>query len=380
MDINFTLWSTNRSGGYKVIFEVANGLIERGHNVMITTLGGDHRWFPLKAKVNYIKAPWPVRILNPLLKPILKRPVHYYEMLTLADKTKMNFEPDFISVLAKNTPECDINIATWFPTSFAVYRSNKGVPIYFCQDFKELAAERGSYFSKMFNESLYLPMPHITISGWLKEWLENEYNRDVELIHDGIDHDIFYPREVEHDDDFINVMGIFRGLDYKGDKDLVNALKIVSEKIDNIKLLAVGKEEVINSALDNNINFSVDKFHWLTDDEMAELYSKSDIFVFASHVEGFGLPPLEAMACNTPVVTTDCYGVRDYINNGENAYLVEPKKPKLLAEKIIDLIENPLKQIKFKSNGLKTVKDYKWDIAVDDFEKALLKFKKEYGR
>ena len=43
----------------------------------------------------------------------------------------MGFEPDFIKVLSEAIPDCDINVATWFPTSFAVYRSGKGIPFYF---------------------------------------------------------------------------------------------------------------------------------------------------------------------------------------------------------------------------------------------------------
>lgn len=388
MDINFTLWSTNMSGGYKVIFELANGLVDRGHNVTITALGGDHTWFPLKARLNYVKPPWPIKLLSPLLKILLKRPARYYEALTLTQKLKLGFEPDLVKALSENTPECDINIATWFPTTFAVYRSGKGVPVYLCQDFDELARERGAYFTKMFHESLYLPFNIVTISGWLQDWIKENYNKDSDLIADGIDHSRFYPREnifkVDHDDGTkenmssdINegplIMGIFRGLTYKGDQDLIDALKIVAKEFENIKLVAVGKKELLENLLvKENLNFDFITFSNASDDKMAQLYSSSDVFAFPSHIEGFGLPPLEAMACETPVVTADCLGVRDYIKNGENAFMVPPKNPEALAEAIINILKDEEIQRKFKENGLKTAAHYTWENAIDDFEKALL--------
>jgi glycosyltransferase involved in cell wall biosynthesis len=378
MDINFTLWSTNMSGGYKVIFELSNGLIDRGHNVTITALGGNHSWFPLKARVNYVKPPWLIRLLNPLLKLILKRPARYYEILTLTQKLKMGFEPDLIKALAENTPECDVNISTWFPTAFSVHRSDKGVPVYLCQDFEELAQERGHYMTQMFYESLYLPLDIITISGWLRDWIKENYGKDPILMNVGIDHDVFYPREnVLKGTKGHKIMAIFRGLTYKGDYDLIEALNIVSKTIPDISLIAIGKQDVLKkifgeSEVENKINFSYQEFSEVRDDKMAQLYSSADLFAFPSHIEGFGLPPLEAMACNTPVVTADCLGVRDYILDGKNAFLVPPKDPEALSNAIINVLTSNEIQEKFETNGLATAKEFTWERAIDVFEKALI--------
>ncbi|MDP3485098.1 MAG: glycosyltransferase family 4 protein [Methanobacteriaceae archaeon] len=389
MDINFTLWSTNMSGGYKVIFELANGLVDRGHNVTITALGGDHSWFPLKARLNYVKPPWPIKLLSPILKVLLKRPARYYEALTLTQKLKLGFEPDLVKALSENTPECDINIATWFPTTFAVYRSDKGVPVYLCQDFDELARERGHYFTQMFHESLYLPFNIITISGWLKKWIKENYNKDSDVIVNGIDHNVFYPRKnifkasnpsrreenISSDSsEGPKIMSIFRGLSYKGDQDLIDALKIVAKEFKNVTLVAVGKKEVLEKLLiKKDLNFDFITFSNASDDKMAELYSSSDIFAFPSHMEGFGLPPLEAMACETPVVTADCLGVRDYVKNGENAFMVPPKNPEVLAKAIINVLNDEEIQKKFKENGLKTASHHTWENAINSFESILIK-------
>ena len=120
----------------------------------------------------------------------------------------------------------------------------------------------------------------------------------------------------------------------------------------------------------NNIKFDYTFFESPSDDKLAELYSSSDLFVFPSHIEGYGLPPLEAMACGTPVVTTDCRGVRDYVVDGENAVIVPPKEPEAIAKSILKVFNDDDLRKKMVKNGLETAKMYTWERVVDVFEKT----------
>jgi glycosyltransferase involved in cell wall biosynthesis len=371
MKINFTLWSTGLAGGVRAIFEIANGLTERGYSVSITALGGDHSWFPLKVEINYVEPPKIFKILNPIIRFKYKRAIRYLDIGALLRKLKLGFEPDFIKVLSEAIPDCDINVATWFPTSFAVYRSGKGIPFYFFQDYEEqLGGNR--YLINMLKESLYLPLNIITGSQWLKDWVKQNYGKDAIVSGYGINHNVFYPRPKILDNiGGVKVMGIFRGVEYKGDEDLINALNIVSEKIPNITLIMVGnKSNLLKIAKDIKFNYIF--FENPTDDKLAELYSSVDLFVFASHIEGFGLPPLEAMACGCPVVTTDCLGVRDFVIDSENALLVSPRNPKALADGIIRVLTNEKLKEKLRKKGLETAKNFSWTKVCDIFEKAFL--------
>lgn len=68
-----------------------------------------------------------------------------------------------------------------------------------------------------------------------------------------------------------------------------------------------------------------DRVEWrrtVADDELPKLYAQADCFLFASLNEGFGLPPLEAMACGTPVVTSAVTSMPEVC--GDAAFLVEP--------------------------------------------------------
>lgn len=224
----------------------------------------------------------------------------------------------------------------------------------------------------MFKESLCLPLNIITGSQWLKDWVKQNYGKDAIVSGYGIDHNVFYPRPRILDDiDGIKVAGIFRGLEYKGDEDLINALNIVSEKIPDITLIAIGNKNILEKIIrGKNNKFNYVFFENPTDDKLAQLYSSVDLFVFASHIEGFGLPPLEAMACGTPVVTTDCLGVRDFVIDSENAILVPPKDPKTLADGIIKILTDEKLVEKLKENGFRTAKKFSWNKVIDIFERA----------
>ncbi len=374
MKINFTMLSTNRSGGARAIFEIANGLSKRGHEVSIVSLQGTHTWFPLDVEVTYAKEPSIIKILDPINKLRSKPSFEYSSLAGILHWFRLGVEPDLIKPLVRITPNCDINVATWFSTSFTVYRSGKGIPFYFFQDFEELVEPLGPYCIKMFKESLYLPLQIITGSNWLKNWIYENYGKSAVVSGYGIDHDIFHPRpDVTSDIDGTKVMAIFRGGKYKGDQDMIDALNILSKEISDIHLIAVGNKQIFETLIkDNDIKFNYRLYENPEDELMAGLYSSADVFAFPSHKEGFGLPPLEAMACGTPVVTTDCLGVRDFVINMKNAVLVPIKDPEKLSDGMYEVLSNQELAEDLTEYGLKTVKKYKWVNIVDIFENRFL--------
>ncbi len=374
MKVNFTLLTTRIHGGVRAVFEISNGLSKRGHEVTITALEGDHSWFPLDAEVIYVDEPNIIKILNPLNKIKNQTNILYSELDLILKKYKMGIEPDIIKPLTHIIPDCDINVATWFLTSFAVYRSGKGVPFYFFQDFYEIIEPLGQYYTKMFEESLYLPFNIITGSKWLKEWVNENYNKNAVVSGYGIDHTVFYPRSnILNDLSGLKIMGIFRGAEYKGDYDLINALNTLYDDLPDLKLILVSKKDTYEKLVrENDFKFEHKFFESPSDDVLAELYSSADIFVFPSHIEGYGLPPLEAMACKTPVVTADCLGVRDFVVDGENAIMVPPKDPEAIAQAILKLSNDEKLITKFEVNGLKTAEQANWENVVDKFERIFM--------
>lgn len=98
---------------------------------------------------------------------------------------------------------------------------------------------------------------------------------------------------------------------------------------------------------------------FVPDDDLPALYSAADLFVFPSLYEGFGLPLLEAMACGTPVVTSDVSSLPEIV--GDAAITVDPHKAEELAEAILRILEDPVLRVRLQNKGLARAKIFSWE-------------------
>ncbi|MBC7293526.1 MAG: glycosyltransferase family 4 protein, partial [Thermoleophilia bacterium] len=94
---------------------------------------------------------------------------------------------------------------------------------------------------------------------------------------------------------------------------------------------------------------------------LRELYRGATVFVSGSHYEAFSLPPLEAMACGCPVVTTANAGVLEYAVDGQNCLLAEIGNPQSLAEQVMRLLDEPQLRQRISRGGLETANRYRWE-------------------
>jgi glycosyltransferase involved in cell wall biosynthesis len=98
---------------------------------------------------------------------------------------------------------------------------------------------------------------------------------------------------------------------------------------------------------------------YVTDDELCALYSSCRAFVYPSLYEGFGLPPLEAIACGAPVIASDIGSIREAV--GKAARLIDPKDVDALARSIVRLLEDDGERQHLSSAGLKHAAGFSWE-------------------
>lgn len=79
-------------------------------------------------------------------------------------------------------------------------------------------------------------------------------------------------------------------------------------------------------------------------DDLPELLPELDLLVHPAHMEGLGVAVLQAMACGLPVVAGNAGGLPEIVRSGENGYLVPPGDPGILAERINELLADPIER------------------------------------
>ena len=146
---------------------------------------------------------------------------------------------------------------------------------------------------------------------------------------------------------------------YKGHEDFLKALSIIIRHASKVTVLFAGEDRGIKShleALAATLNISSHIRFLGQRNDIPQLLAASDLSVLPSHEEGFSNVILESMAAGLPLVATHVGGNPEAIVNGETGWLVPPRDPGALAEKIIDLLNDPDKAEQWGNRNLRRVK------------------------
>ena len=363
------MWDVNRTGGVRVLFELANRLNKRGHNVTITTLGtpGLHNWFPLEISEVIYAEQKIYRTNGKSASSIIKNAFEIVpdKFLQPFGVIRDGLRSQAVQLLADSIPKnADINVATLCFSAFSVNKSKVGIPFYYLQHYEPILFD-DSYTKHWIDKTYSLPLKKIANSSWLKTLIKERFGLNCYgPIIPGIDHQIFHRQDVAKCDSEIRIVALGKSLKWKGLADLFEALIIARNEIPNIKLILYGSEPYLK----NNSPVPCEYRANISDVELADLYSTADVVVTPSWYESSPLPPLEAMACGAPVITTK-YGTEDYCFNEKNCLVVSPRNPQALGQAIVALLKNEKIRENFRREGPATAKKFTWEKATDDVEK-----------
>lgn len=124
---------------------------------------------------------------------------------------------------------------------------------------------------------------------------------------------------------------------------LLKAFAQVKEKNRSVKLVIAGQKgwnysDIFTTIAHLHIEKEVVFLNYVTHDDLPALYNAAEVFVYPSLYEGFGLPPLEAMQCGIPVITSDTSSLPEIM--GDGGIMVNPFDTGAFAEKISLLLED----------------------------------------
>jgi glycosyltransferase involved in cell wall biosynthesis len=165
---------------------------------------------------------------------------------------------------------------------------------------------------------------------------------------------ILYVGSLNMRKNFISVIQAFKKLNNNKFQ-----LLIVGNFSSNYNLSQATQSILDEAKINPNINFLSN----ITDDELRLLYNESKLFLFPSFYEGFGLPPLEAMACGTPVITSNISSMPEVCGNA--AIYVDPYNIEDITQKLSMLLNNNVLHQKMINKGLEHVKHFTWEKAAN---------------
>ncbi|WP_207495338.1 glycosyltransferase family 4 protein [Aridibaculum aurantiacum] len=179
------------------------------------------------------------------------------------------------------------------------------------------------------------------------------------LVHPALNHDVFNNRNriPAGTNAKINIALIARKHPWKGFTTFLEVWKQLDEEVKQ----SINKVSLISH--DDLSSFPVEQFQLVkpqSDHEIADVMRQSDIFISTSWWEGFGLPPLEAMACGCAVITSKSGGVDEYARDDKNCLMYEPKNVEQLKQAIERLLKNRHEIYCIANEGVESSKQFSW--------------------
>src|SRR6188474_315055 len=155
---------------------------------------------------------------------------------------------------------------------------------------------------------------------------------------------------------------------HKNVERLIQAFHLVRQRgLEHLKLVLIGDEISKYAALrravhKHQLHKYVRFLGYLPEETLAVMYRLAGVFVFPSLYEGFGLPPLEAMASGTPVVTSNVSSLPEVAGNA--AVLVDPYDPQAIADGIYRVLTDKAFNAQLRRKGLARARQFSWEASV----------------
>jgi glycosyltransferase involved in cell wall biosynthesis len=337
-------------GGYKVVYEYAGHLSQRGHQVTVVhpqllfrEVSGVKRGRSLLAYARH-------KITGSY------RPDSWFQV---DPRIRMVW---VWSLDERYIPDADVIVATCWETAEAVagYSGRKGRAYNLIQHW-----ETWSGPEERVRATWKMPLRKIVIASWLKQIAE-ELGEPAVLIPNGLDFSRFGLDVPPQNRDRHRLMMLYHTYEWKGSADGMEALSIVKGEIPDLQVTLFGTPEAPRELPD-----WISYHHKPEQRKLRELYNQASIFVAPSWTEGWPLPPAEAMMCGAALAATDIGGHKEYAIHGRTALLSPARNPAALAENLSLLIRDDDLRVRVASQGHDFVQQFTWSRAVESLEAAL---------
>ncbi|NTW48702.1 MAG: glycosyltransferase family 4 protein [Chlorobiales bacterium] len=197
----------------------------------------------------------------------------------------------------------------------------------------------------------------------------------IHVVYNGINHQFFYPDPQKQPNEIFTICYIGGLAKHKNVEAIIHTAKILEKEglKFQIQIGGGGAEHTNLPKLVRDLNLKSLTFSgFIPNERLRAFLSGADVFIYPSLYEGFGFPPLEAMACGTPTVSSNKGSLQEVLNGG--AELTEPS-PENFAVILSDLIKNPEKLHALREKAILTASRYTWSKTAQETERIYQKLR-----
>ncbi len=211
----------------------------------------------------------------------------------------------------------------------------------------------------------------ICVSNYVKDELMRFFDIDpsiIRVIYNGVDHDLLRPRDKATSRKILGlgedeVLVLHVGTEEEPKKNiptLIKAFYKFQKEVPNAILMRVGEKTEAAQRLIHSLGLG-DKvrYFFAPSGEVAHFYNASDLFVFPSSWDGFGLPPLEAMASGCPVIASNRTSIPEVV--GDAGILVDEFDVDGFADGMLKVYKDEQLKAKLTAEGFKQSKLFSWE-------------------
>jgi glycosyltransferase involved in cell wall biosynthesis len=322
--------------------------------------------------LRYPHYPLPVKVAQGILKPFGYDPQAFFNIFPISGKFSKgsikHFTHQMMGTLLSPKPRLDRVVITVHDIVPYLMRNDPSQNQY--HGFYEHCAD------DLAMKNLHKADRIIAISDFTAQMLVKSLGIDPEKIRVvlyGMDHEAFHPVEIP--EAFMTKFELsweHQHILYVGSENprknlprLFQAFAQAKHQLPNLKLVKIGPPlhlEEYKRLKDLSEKLKIeDAVLWIeriSNDDLVTFYAFADAFVFPSLYEGFGLPPLEAMACGTPVISSNAASLPEV--TGDAALQVDPTDVDGWAGAILRLLTDPSLQQDLRARGLDRAAQFTW--------------------
>ena len=328
MKATFVVPFVNLTGGIRVILDYANWMHDAGHDVTCVyptrpyrfqLTRAQHAFEYAKQAASAASVPWHD------LRCRLRRVPH--------------IDDAFVD-------DADIVVAAGWPTTYDVvrFRESRGRKVHIV-----FHHESGTGPERQIRGTYRLPFYRMAFSQFVRRSVARYGCAIADVVPNGVDTSRFFPCS---DADPYSVLWLYHPDPRKGAADAIAALRRLKWRIPELRVTACGT--VRPPHLPSWMSFA---FH-VSDDCLRRYYSSATVLLYPSRHEGFGLPPLEAMTCGCPSVTTAVGAIGEYATDRHDALVVAPGDVDAMVDRLEEVLDDAALRRRLSTAGLATAQRF----------------------